>query len=322
MSGMDVDVRLPDQAPRPRVLLIVGAGRSGSTLFERALGGVPGVTVLGETVHMWDRAVRDDELCGCGVPFDACPFWAAVGARAFGGWDRVGVAELVRLRRSVVRTRRVPPLLTWSPSPGRRRDRDRLLDHLTAMLVAAQAESGARLLVDSSKMPAYAALLMRADLDLRCVQVVRDPRGVANSMSKTVVRPEVQHGADLMHRTAAAESALWWSAFDVVTRLMRTLGRVPFATVRYEDFVADPAGVVRRILEFAGIPGRPGDLGHLDGNEVVLGPNHQVAGNPMRFKTGTVQVRPDDGWRRHLSARDRRIVALLTAGLRHHYRYS
>ena len=74
---------------RPRVLLIVGSGRSGSTLFERALGGVPGVAALGEMVHMWDRAVRDDELCACGQPFGNCPFWTAVGRRAFGGWDRV-----------------------------------------------------------------------------------------------------------------------------------------------------------------------------------------------------------------------------------------
>lgn len=322
MSAVFRNPRTVPDGGRPRVLLIVGSGRSGSTLFERALGGVPGVTVLGETVHMWDRAVRDDELCGCGVPFGSCPFWSAVGSRAFGGWAGVEVAELVRLRRSVVRTRQVPQLLTSSPSPRRRRDRDRLVDHLTAVLVAAQVESGASLLVDSSKMPAYAALLMRADVDLRCVQVVRDPRGVANSMSKTVVRPEVTHGADLMHRTAAAESALWWSAFDVVTRLMRTLGRRPFATVRYEDFVADPAAVVRRVLDFAGIPGRTGDLGHIAGDEVALESNHQVAGNPMRFRTGTVQVRPDDEWRQHLSSRDRRTVALLTAGLRHRYDYS
>src|SRR5262245_25734123 len=81
----------PGRAPegRPRVLLIVGSGRSGSTLFERALGGVAGVAALGELVHMWDRAVRDDELCACGQPFGSCPFWSAVGERAFGGWDGV-----------------------------------------------------------------------------------------------------------------------------------------------------------------------------------------------------------------------------------------
>lgn len=306
---------------RPRVLLIVGSGRSGSTLVERALGGVTGVAALGEVVHMWDRSVRDDELCACGRSFGACAFWASVGRRAFGGWDKVDADELVRRRHQVVRTRRVPQLLTTSASPSWRAQRDRLAGDLGAVLAAAQAESGARLVVDSSKMPAYAALLMRADVDLRCVHVVRDPRGVANSMRKSVLRPEVTAGDDFMHRTGVAESALWWSAFDMAAGLLRTLGGVPFTTVRYEDFVADPAATVSTMLDFAGAPVSPADLAHIDGDRILLETNHQVAGNPMRFRTGEVQVAPDEEWRRQLSPRDRRTIGLLTAGLRHRYRY-
>jgi hypothetical protein len=322
-----MSAELPDGAPagspgqRPRVLLIVGSGRSGSTLFERALGGVTGVAALGELVHMWDRAVRDDELCACGQPFGACPFWFAVGQRAFGGWDRVDADTIVSERHAVVRTRHVPLLLTSSPSARWRNQRDHLAGELTAVLAAAQAESGARLLVDSSKMPAYAALLMRADVDLHCVQVVRDPRGVANSLGKTVVRPEATETEDIMHRTGAAESALWWSAFDVVTSALRAARRVPFTTVRYEDFVSDPRGTVSRVLRLAGLDVTGGDLAHIDGDRIVLGTDHQVAGNPVRFRTGEVRVRFDDAWRQQLSARDRRVVGLLTAGLRHRYRY-
>jgi hypothetical protein len=309
------------RSARPRVLLIVGSGRSGSTLFERALGGVKGVAALGELVHMWDRAVRDDELCACGQPFGACPFWTAVGRRAFGGWDRVDAARVVEERYSVVRTRHVPQLLTTSPSAHWREQRDHLAAELSAVLHAAQAESGARLLVDSSKMPAYAALLMHTDVDLSCVHVVRDPRGVANSLRKTVLRPEVTDADDLMHRTGVAESALWWSAFDVITTVLRTVRRVPFTTVRYEDFVADPGRTVREVLEFSGVPATDEDLAHVTGDRLLLGSNHQVAGNPVRFKTGEVQVRPDEGWKDTMSDRDRRVVGLLTAGLRHRYGY-
>lgn len=305
----------------PRVLLIVGSGRSGSTLFERALGGVPGVVALGEVVHLWERAVRDDELCGCGRPFGECPFWSGVGCRAFGGWDRVDVDETIRRRHEVVRTRRVPQLLVNSPSARWRTERTALARDFGAVLRGAQAESGARLLVDSSKMPAYAALLMRSEVDLRCVQVVRDPRGVANSLNKSVSRPEVDNGVDLMHRTGAAESALWWSAFDVLAGVLRARRWSRFTTVRYEDFVADPRGTVSQVLDFAGRPASPGDLDHVEGDKIQLDPNHQVAGNPVRFRNGLVQVRPDDAWHSELSRRDRRTVGLLTAGLRHRYGY-
>lgn len=308
-------------AERARVLLIVGSGRSGSTLFERALGGVPGVEALGEVVHLWDRGLRDDELCACGLPFGRCGYWQAVGEAAFGGWHRVDADASVARRHEVVRTRHLPGLLVGRPSRAWRAERDRAAADLERILTAAATTSGARLVVDSSKMPSYAALLMRTDLDLRCVHVVRDPRGVAHSMAKNVVRPEAG-GTDLMHRTSPAESALWWSAFDMISGgLLPALGRVPFLTIRYEDFVVAPAPTVRRVLDFAGLEPGPDDLAHVDGDAVDLGPNHQVAGNPMRFRTGVVPVRRDEEWRDSLDARDRRTVGALTAGLRHRYGY-
>lgn len=321
MTATRPDGATPGTAPaRPRVLLVVGSGRSGSTLFERALAGVPGVAALGEVVHLWDRAVRDDELCGCGVAFAACPFWSSVGRRAFGGWDRVPVEDLVSARHRVVRTRHVPAMLAGATGVRWRSQADVLRHDLTSLLSAAQAESGARLLVDSSKMPAYAALLMGADVDLRCVQVVRDPRGVAWSMRKTVQRPEAS-GGDLMHRTGVATSSLWWSAFDVVIALLRARRGTPFTTVRYEDFVADPRRVVGEVLDFAGLPRASGDLAHVQDDRIRLDANHQVAGNPLRFRVGEVQVRADDEWRNRLTTSEKAIVSALTVGLRHRHSY-
>ncbi|CAN5166157.1 hypothetical protein BH24ACT12_BH24ACT12_28920 [soil metagenome] len=304
---------------RPRVLMIAGSGRSGSTLFERALAGTDGVTALGETVHMWDRAVRDDELCGCGRAFAVCPFWSAVGDRAFGGWSNVDADEMVELRHAVVRTRYLPRLLGVSASVQWRLQRDRLARRVGAVMRAAAHTGRGGLLVDSSKMPAYAGLLSRAGVDLRCVLVVRDPRGVAYSMRKEVQRPEADD-VDLMHRTGAGESALWWSAFDVAYRTV-ALRRIPVVTVRYEDFVARPREEVRRVLAFAGEPAPSAALSHLGSDGIRLEPTHQVAGNPVRFASGLLPMRADDEWRDLLPAGERRVVNLLTVGLRHRYGY-
>src|SRR5215813_3238781 len=45
----------------PRVILLGGLGRSGTTLVERIVGELPGVVALGEVVHLWRRDVRDNE---------------------------------------------------------------------------------------------------------------------------------------------------------------------------------------------------------------------------------------------------------------------
>ena len=76
------------------VLFIGGLGRSGSTLVDRVLGQTPGVCSVGELVFLWERGLLANERCGCGEPFDGCPFWKEVGVRAFGDAARVLVGRL------------------------------------------------------------------------------------------------------------------------------------------------------------------------------------------------------------------------------------
>lgn len=319
--GALVDRLVPRPASsRPRILLIVGVGRSGSTLFERALGEVAGVEPLGETVHLWERGLRDDELCGCGKSFSQCSFWQPVGQHAFGGWNQLDADEVVELRHAVVRTRYMLRLLGPSFRTSWRLQRNRLAGILTALYAAAAEVSGGDLLVDSSKMPAYAALVSRADVDLRCVQFVRDPRGVAYSWSKLVRRPEVLDGSATMHRYSPAQSVLWWSVFDLMFRLLGRFG-IPVTSVRYEDFVADPRSTVSRVLDFAGHVAAPGALEYLEEDSVDLESRHLVAGNPMRFTAGHVDVEADEEWKIKMSRRDRQLVSALTSGLRRRYGY-
>lgn len=318
LSGI-VD-QLTAHRQKTSVLLIAGSGRSGSTLFERALGDVPGVVALGETVHLWERGLRGDELCGCGAPFSDCEFWTEVGKRAFNGWHRFDPDEMMNLRHDVVRTRYLGRLSLPTRHVDYRLHRDRLARLTGAIYRAAADLTGARLVVDSSKMPAYAALLRRAGVDLRCAYVVRDPRGVAHSWAKTVARPEAVDGGSDMPRYGPAASALWWSTFDLAFSLLKVAG-VPMTTVRYEDFVQDPRGCVERTLKFAGVAVEDHELAHLSDGQLTLRPTHLVAGNPMRFQAGSIDVVADDAWRRDLPARDARIVSTLTAGLRHRHGY-
>ncbi len=46
---------------RQTVLFTGGLGRSGSTLIEKLLNELPGTFAVGETIHLWERGVRDQE---------------------------------------------------------------------------------------------------------------------------------------------------------------------------------------------------------------------------------------------------------------------
>jgi hypothetical protein len=54
------------------------------------------------------------------------------------------------------------------------------------------------------------------------------------------------------------------------------------------------------------------DLGFLQDNRLSLGPNHTVAGNPIRFRRGDIPIVPDVEWQERLEPGARRIVTALT----------
>jgi hypothetical protein len=308
----------PRGAPLPSgdrlpVLYLGGIGRSGSTLLERMVGELPGVCSLGEVVHMWDRALRDDERCGCGQPFSACPFWQAVGERAFGGWGNVSVDRHFELRARVDDVRRTPALLLGTFGSSFRADVEEYTDYFRKVYEAALAVSGAQLLVDSSKYtPLYFCLRRRKDLDLRLLHLIRDSRAVAYSWTKVVRRPEATREDEFMYRISPDRMALIWSVHNTLLALPRLAGSAT-RTLRYEDFARDPEGALRQIAAFAGIELPEDAMDFLTPDAVQLSASHQVAGNPMRFTTGEVRIRRDDDWKAKLSSSDRRRVALLTA---------
>lgn len=304
---------------RPRVLYLGGLGRSGTTVLERVLGELPGVCSVGELVHLWRRGVLDDERCGCGQAFSACPFWTEVGQAAFGGWEPALAERMEHLRARVDRTRYVPHLV----APGlfgrdRRADLREYADTWLALYRGISAVSGGAVVIDSSKHSSLAFVLRRQPaVDLRVVHVVRDSRGVAYSWTKEVHRPEAGEDA-LMTRYSPTRSSALWVGHNVLFGLLGRLG-VTTRLLRYEDFVAAPGAVVEDLAHFAGVPA--GGLPMEDGRTVVLSPSHTVAGNPMRFRTGPLALRRDDAWRNALPRGRRVLVGALTGPLLARYGY-
>jgi len=299
------------------VLFIGGVGRSGSTLIDRTLGQTPGVCSVGELVFLWERGLLANERCGCGESFDACPFWREVGVRAFGGWERIDAAAMRARQRRVDRNRFVPLLVAPWLAGGYRHRSQHYAEALGRIYTAVAAVSGAALVVDSSKHASTAALLGTVPgIDARVVHLVRDPRGVAWSWSKEVVRPDVTDGASLMARVGPARIAARWQVHNALLALVRTRG----AVLRYEDFVDRPEHATRRLLGLAGM--RVEALPQfVDRRTVRLEADHTVAGNPLRFRTGEVTIGADEQWRERMPAWRQAQVSALTFPSNLIYRY-
>ncbi|MEU2612559.1 sulfotransferase [Micromonospora sp. NPDC007271] len=308
---------------RPRVLFVGGLGRSGSTLLELLLAQSADVCAVGEVVHLWERALGADERCGCGERFTGCPFWRQVGERAFGGWSAVDREEMLALKDRVDRTRHIPRLARSSLSPAQLADVREYASRYTRIYRAALAVTGARVVVDSSKHASLAFALRWAEgLDLRVLHLVRDSRAVAYSWGKQVRRPEVVDGEDFMPTFSPLEVSKLWTAQNAAFHLLAA--RAEVLRLRYEDFTADPAGTVRRLREFAGLPDDPEALRILTSEPSPPASPvraHSIAGNPLRFSDGPLTVRRDEAWRTRLPRRSRALVSLATLPFRVRYGY-
>ena len=292
------------------VLYIGGSGRSGSTLLERLLGELDDVVTLGEVGHLWERGLRNDELCACGQPFSQCPFWHEVGERAFGGWSNVDPEWMLTLKDRVDRQRRMPQTSRRHVAPGMARDLEEYVDHYRRVYESAAAVAGRRIVVDSSKVaPTALALSHHSGIDLRLMHITRDSRGVAYSWLKAVSRPETSN-RELMPQLTPTQSSLLWSSHNASIGLLRHR-RVPVTRLRYEDLVAHPGPVVRRAFRELELLG-DGELPLLGPTRIELGPTHSVAGNPMRFTIGTMDLRPDTEWKSRMKPNDRRLVTVLS----------
>ena len=333
-----------------RVVFIGGSGRSGSTLIELLLGGLPSVCNVGEVVHLWERGLQRGESCGCGTPLPDCPFWIRVGDVAFGGWGQFDLAQFLQAKKSVDRNRHIfrlaastpgRPTAAAAPAPapgpgptgsfpaaraaGSLPARAAWYADCYARLYAAIAQvSGAQVIVDSSKHASLAfCLRLSADLDLRVLHVVRDSRAVAYSWTRRVRRPEAAAGhGEYMATYSPVRSALLWDALNLGFSLLARRG-VPVRQIRYEDFLADPPGFMAELAEFASGPGEYTDAiaGFLTSDQARLGVSHTASGNPMRFASGPIEFRADEVWRNSLPAVDRAIVSALTLPLLARYGY-
>jgi hypothetical protein len=229
MTAAAATTRAREARVRPKVIYIMGAGRSGSTILGVSLGNCEDLVYAGELDKWLPRAGRPprcDER--------QARFWAAVRERLDGASQALG-AEARALDRS-------SSLFRLRDLRRRRRVRARYRELAGALYRAVGLTAGVERIVDTSHYPLRARELQAlADIELYLVLLIRDPHGVVASFSRRDV-PEPTFGV-------LKTNAYLWLTHILSVWVFLHQPRERRILVRYEDFAASPQETVARILK-------------------------------------------------------------------------
>jgi hypothetical protein len=219
----------PADGGRPKVIYVMGAGRSGSTILGVTLGNCDGIFYAGE-LDKWLSSAGEPPLRDA----QRASFWKGVREEMGDVGDLFG-GEARELERSSA-------LFRADGWRTRRRLRGRYRRVAQDLYHAVARAAGATHVVDTSHYPLRARELQALDgIDLYLVFLVRNPQSVVASFNRADV-PERRFGMP-------TTNAYLWLTYLLSTFVFVRHPSERRLLVRHEDFVADPERVLREILD-------------------------------------------------------------------------
>jgi hypothetical protein len=311
--------------PKTTVLYIAGWGRSGSTILGNILGQLPGFFHAGELGHLWQRDIVEDAMCGCGVRFSTCPVWSKILRDTFGGVDTALARRMIELRMRMPTHRDVflHTLRPHAPTLNRGPEQNEYVQTLARLYCGIADHGTNRVIVDSTKIPAYLYMLGQVpNLDVRVVHMVRDPRATTFSWLRRIERTDAGRML-MMEQFPAWESASRWVTWNAAVPIVAKLVSAPVKRILYESFVSDPREALHDVLSLVDdvCPVSESMWPFSAPDEVELKKTHTVWGNPSRQRTGRVKIRLDTEWLTSLSPLRKTVVLGLTYPLARYYGY-
>jgi hypothetical protein len=311
-------VPAPSATPaRARLVYILAASHSGSTLLAMLLGAHRDVCTAGElkAASLGDVTTY---RCSCGTPIQACGFWTAVAAETAARGQPLDITDArtdVRgvpspwaraLLRPLHRGRAAEAArdVLLHLSPAWRRELPRLQVRNAVLVAALQAVTGRSCVVDSSKSGMRLKYLLRNPaLDVKVIRLVRDGRAVALTYTDPARFADAGDphlragggGGERAHERLSWPAAVreWRRSNEAAEAILRRLPRSRWMEVRYEDLCRSPVETLQPVLAFMGV----------DPSGIVLDFRrrpHHVVGNGMRLDA-TSEIRLDERWRKVLT---------------------
>jgi hypothetical protein len=267
----------------PQIIYILGSGRSGSTVLERVLNSADRVCAVGELHALW-RLPWDTLTCSCGRKLRECDFWLQV----FGGMKLTEKTAL-RLRTLEHEVIRNKFLLKKRFQPDRFSTHPKVAEFnkvQSSLFQSIRKASGCSTIVDISKSGPRAWILS-AEFKVQILHCRRDATDVLTSWRRAKYDPS---RIGNMQRPSVARAALDWAKAEQTALMLGK--RTEVIRIDHEEFAKAPRNTLTSAFDGA-FPDISDNLPWICGDTIEPSTAyHSILGNPDRFQTGPLQIRP------------------------------
>lgn len=309
-----------DMSVRKRIVYILAASHSGSTLLAMMLGSHPEICTVGE-LKLTSLENVERYRCSCLEFIRNCPFWEGIRMDMEkmgypfditnpGTNFREGATPYVRTLLDPLHRGPVLELVrnaTLKLSPSWRKRLPMIQSRNAALVSCICKQAGKNVVVDSSKVGIRLKFLLRnKSFDVKVIRLIRDGRGVSLTYTDPAqfadaIDPALRGGGtgggrDSERLDLAQAATEWLRSNEEAEAILRGLERSRWTEVRYESLCDGTEETLRNLFAFIGV-----DPVQFAGG--VRSADQHVVGNGMRLDAD-VDIRLDDRWRNILTRRD------------------
>ncbi len=302
---------------RIRLIYILAASHSGSTLLAMLLGTHPEIGTVGE-LKFTSLGNVERYLCSCQKEIRKCPFWSDVVQEVakhgcsfdFSNPGTDFHSEMSSYVQWLLRPLHRGKVLEWARDSALAlsptwRTRFPRIQELNSVLIESICDLiGKKVIVDSSKVGLRLKFLLRSStLDVKVIRLIRDGRAVTMTYTDPARFADASDprfraggmggGRESERLTMALAAREWRRSNEEAEAVLRNLDPSQWIEVRYETLCSETYVTLKKLFNFIGV--NP-DYKLVSFRDIT----HHVIGNGMRLDS-TDEIRLDDRWRESLT---------------------
>ena len=295
-----------------KIIYLTGFWFSGATILGRSLKSSEDVIYVGEIRDYWSKGLEKNEQCSCGKKFVNCYFWTKVTEeyiKSFPSDDMEKISKDLSELEKIKNYFKVRKSINNNDDNYFRQLLDTYLKHTEKLYECISKVSGKNIIVDSSRLPSrLLALSLSTNIEIFPIYIIRDPRGVINSL----IKKDIRNYGEI--RTSIFKHILTWNVKNLLSLdSLKQLNSKNTRHLWYKNFTRTPAEVLEKIKKSLNCT-----LNYEQENgkvSLVLEPGHVFTGNRSRHDTGKITIAEDTKWKKELNLPKKVLVSVTSLPL-------